>query len=101
MTLTLANVRRTAPAEAARKYRSTTETQSAAWEKDLKAAEEVTMQEAREVELNVVGLDRAAEMEETWEKGLANLATVKAGIGATVGKLERAREVINYLESTT
>lgn len=56
------------------------------------------MRDAKETELDVGGLDRVAEMEETWEKGLGNLVTTKSGIGSTVARLERAKDVVGYLE---
>jgi len=100
LTLTLANLRRTAPAEAASAFQTTSDAQSKAWEKRFSEAEERTMREARESELDVAGLERIAEMQETWERGLGSLVTSKAGIGGTVARLERAREVVAYLDGT-
>jgi len=100
LTLTLANLRRTAPAEAASAFQTSSDAQSQAWEARIKDVEEKTMREARESEIDVAGLERVAEMQETWERGLNSLVTSKAGIGGTVARLERAREAVGYLDGT-
>lgn len=99
MTLTLANLRRTAPAQAAQAYQTKFQSESEGWDQALRQAEDTAVGGAAQgVELDVAGLERVEEMRRSWERGTETLANVKDGIGATVARLERAEGVAKHLE---
>lgn len=98
LTLELANLRRSAPKEAARRFQSGFEDEGRVWDEKLRDAEEKRLAEVKKVELDVVGLEREEETRKAWERGMSTLVGVKDGIGGTVARLERAQGVIGYLE---
>ncbi|PNS17500.1 hypothetical protein CAC42_8043 [Sphaceloma murrayae] len=98
--LQLANVRRTAPARAAEGYTAALERETKMWREEIGRAEEVEMERAREVKLEVEGLEGMEDMKRSWEEGTRRLMEVKGGIGGVVGKSERAKEGVGYLEGS-
>lgn len=74
------------------------EAQQKAWNERAVKTEELEVQKAQEVKLEVDGLDQMEDMKRSWEEGTRRLVEVKDGIGGVVGKGERAREGVRYLE---
>ncbi|KAG8623779.1 hypothetical protein KVT40_008755 [Elsinoe batatas] len=96
LTLTLANLRREAPGRAAGVWAEREEEGRREW--DSRMAEEEKRMGEGEVEVKVEGLERVGEMRRGWEEGTKRLVGVKEGIGGVVGRGERAREGVRYLE---
>nr|POE93661.1 kinetochore protein mis14 [Quercus suber] len=97
-TLELANLRRTAPAETARKFNEEFEKQGARQDELARAEEEARMQEARDTTIDVGEVPRVDEVRRTWEQGTADLAALKAGLGSTVARMEKAQETAKVIE---
>lgn len=97
-TLQLANLRRRAPQETAQKFTESFERQSEEYDARLKADAEAKMQAAKAVHVEVGGLERVEEMQSTWQKGNESLAALKAGLGGTVAKMEKAQKAVEVVE---
>ncbi|TKX20035.1 kinetochore protein mis14 [Elsinoe australis] len=98
LTLQLANMRRNVPMKVAQDHVRALEAQQKAWNERAVKTEELEVQKAQEVKLEVDGLDQMEDMKRSWEEGTRRLVEVKDGIGGVVGKGERAREGVRYLE---
>lgn len=97
-TLDLANTRRTAPALIAERYNAHTQVAAQNWAETFAAADRQRMEEARaEVDLRLEGLERVEDMQRTWTEALERLGDVKEGIGGSVARAEKARDVVGYL----
>lgn len=97
-TLHLANLRRNAPAETARKYDEAFSKQSAEYEATLKKQEEDTLAAARASKLNISEAERMDEVQGTWQKGTEELGGLKTRLGSTIAKMERAQKAVEYVE---
>ncbi|KAF2711500.1 hypothetical protein K504DRAFT_465248 [Pleomassaria siparia CBS 279.74] len=89
--------RRTAPKLAAethmKELKAEMETQDKAWEEQERA-----MQIVNERDLVDVEIKRGEEMSRNWEKAVEGLGRLKGGLGETRARLERAGDVVGYLE---
>lgn len=56
------------------------------------------MEAAKAVKVEVGDAERVEEMKGTWEKGNENLAALKAGLGGTVQRMERAQKAVEVVE---
>ncbi|KAK5108516.1 hypothetical protein LTR62_008256 [Meristemomyces frigidus] len=97
-TLALANLRRTAPDETARKWEDGFGKQGQELEEKMKAEEARRMEEAVNVDVSVVQGDRADEIERSLRLGQEGLGVLKQGMGGTVARLEKARMVVEVVE---
>lgn len=98
LTLELANLRRTAPAIAAQKYREESAVEDQTWKDRLVVESERQLDEARRTDIAVSGLERSEDMHRTYSQGTECLVDAKDGIGATIARLEKARDVVGYLQ---
>lgn len=97
-TLQLANLRRNAPAETAKKFQDSFAQQSEEFDARLKKQEEVDLAAARESKLDIGEIDRLDEVQGTWQKGTEELGELKARMGGTVAKMERAQKAVDFVE---
>lgn len=97
LTLQLANLRRTAPAQAAQSYASKLQTQDESFNSARLLAEQRKIDEVKSVELDTQGVDWEG-CERNWEGALGRLGELKERVGTTGARLERARGVVGYLE---
>ncbi|KAI5248932.1 hypothetical protein E4T43_00970 [Aureobasidium subglaciale] len=100
LTLQLANLRRTAPAQAAAAYATKLEDEERLFEDMRKRAEEernIHLQE-QGVSLGVENLRDWDECERNWEVATRSLVDVKESIGATSARLVQARDAAAYLD---
>ncbi|KAF4549043.1 Kinetochore protein Mis14-like protein [Elsinoe fawcettii] len=99
LTLELANLRREAPGKMAGMWEGRQEEERRWWEEKMRRGEEKRDGERGEIEVKVEGLEDVGDMRRSWEEGTRRLVEVKEGIGAVVGRGERAREGVRYLET--
>jgi len=55
------------------------------------------MSRATNVELEVKGMEREEDMKRNWNGALQGLVGLRDGVGSTLAKLERGRDVVVYL----
>lgn len=97
-TLQLANLRRNAPAETARKFQDSFTQQSDEFDARLRKQEEAELEAARRAKLEVGEMERLDEVRGTWEKGAEELGELKARMGGTMAKMERAQRAVEFVE---
>ena len=97
-TLQLANLRRNAPADTARKFQELFAQQSEEFDAKLRKQEEAELMAAREARLDVGEVERLDEVQGTWIRGTEELVDLKARMGGTVAKMERARKAVEFVE---
>ncbi|KAK6439966.1 hypothetical protein LTR95_003811 [Oleoguttula sp. CCFEE 5521] len=97
-TLALANLRRNAPGETAERYRVSFEKAREEDEKRVAELSAKALKDARERKLEVGEVERLEEVKGTWERGTEELGELRGRLGGTVEKMERAREVGEYVE---
>jgi len=97
-TLQLANLRRNAPAESARKFQESFTQQLEDFDARLKKQAEADLATAKESKLDVGDIERLDEVQETWQKGMEELGELKARMGGTVAKMERAQRAVDFVE---
>jgi kinetochor protein Mis14/NSL1 len=93
----VADLRRTAPALAAQAYQAAFLQESEQWEQEYRTREAKALQ-APESVLDLGELRRWDEVQRTWERGAEGLGALKGGLPETRARLERAGEVVGYLE---
>lgn len=97
-TLQLANLRRKAPGETARKFEEAFVKQSEDYEARIGQARERRMKEAGETKVGPDGeLQRTDEMQASWMRGREELEQVKSGIGGTIEKMEKAKRAVEVV----
>lgn len=97
-TLQLANLRRNAPAETAKRFQDSFAQQSEDFDARLKKHEEADMAAAKESKLDVGEIERLDEVQGTWQKGTEELDELKTRMGGTVAKMERAQKAVDFVE---
>lgn len=97
-TLQLANLRRKAPQETAQAFIKSFEKQSEEYEERLKLDREARMEAAKGVSVDVGEVERVEEMEATLERGRSDLEALKASVGPTVERMEKARKAVEVVE---
>ncbi|THW50831.1 hypothetical protein D6C76_07041 [Aureobasidium pullulans] len=100
LTLQLANLRRTAPAQAAASYAATLEKEEKEFEEARQRAEEQRkrMLEEEGVQLGTEGVRDWGEAERNWEQATKGLVDIKEKIGETGARLVQARDAAAYLD---
>ncbi|KAF2237309.1 hypothetical protein EV356DRAFT_31834 [Viridothelium virens] len=96
--LSLANLRRTAPAQAARSFQTNYEAHSSGLNSLTKAETERLNKQSNDYELNIGKLERWDDVEKTYERGTQGLLDLKSGLTETVARCERAVEAANEVE---
>ncbi|KAI9696634.1 MAG: hypothetical protein M1820_008083 [Bogoriella megaspora] len=91
--LSLANLRRTAPAQAADAVKATYETHATELESQSQAEAEIWNKEYEGYELNAGKFERWDDVEKMWDRGTQGLVGLKSGLTETVARCERAVEV--------
>lgn len=100
LTLQLANLRRTAPAQAAASYAATLEKEEKEFGEARQRAEEQRkgMLEEEGVQLGTEGVRDWGEAERNWEQATKGLVDIKEKIGETGARLVQARDAAAYLD---
>jgi len=100
LTLQLANLRRTAPAQAAASYAATLEKEEKEFGEARQRAEEQRkrMLEEEGVQLGTEGVRDWEEAERNWEQATKGLVDIKEKIGETGARLVQARDAAAYLD---
>ncbi|TKA65073.1 hypothetical protein B0A55_09743 [Friedmanniomyces simplex] len=96
-TLQLANLRRTAPAETARRFRERYAKDTQEYDTRLREVEERELQAARETKVDPGHVERVDEMQSTWQRGSDELLALKSGLGSTVARLEKAQKAVDVV----
>jgi len=97
-TLQLANLRRTAPAETARRFKERYVRDAEEYDVRLRAIEEMELEAARQTRIDLGHVERVDEMQVTWQKGSEELLALKSGLGSTVARLEKAQKAVEVVE---
>ena len=97
-TLDLANLRRNAPAQTSQHFQEVYAKQSEEYGAWLKKDEETKLDAARSTKVDVGEMERLDEMQNTWLKGTDQLLELKAGLGSTVARMEKAQKAVGVLE---
>ncbi|GAB7360828.1 hypothetical protein MBLNU230_g0814t1 [Neophaeotheca triangularis] len=97
-TLQLANLRRTAPAETAGKFETAVRGREAEDERVLREREELGLEEAGAVEVDVGRVERLDEVRASYEGGAKRLRELEEGGEGTVRKMRRARKAVEFVE---
>ncbi|EME80868.1 uncharacterized protein MYCFIDRAFT_46462 [Pseudocercospora fijiensis CIRAD86] len=97
-TLQLANLRRKAPQETARKFLQAFERQGEESEKMLEVERERSLKVATETSVDVGEVKRVEEVQASWVRGKEELEVVKSGIKGTVQKMEKAKRAVEVVE---
>ncbi|KAK4556192.1 hypothetical protein LTR86_006889 [Recurvomyces mirabilis] len=97
-TLQLANLRRTAPGETARKWEEGFVESGKSWEERFAGEERERMEEARGVDVSASQVERQGEVERGWRDGEERLGVLKTGMGSTVARLEKAKMAVEVAE---
>lgn len=63
----------------------------------MKADQEAKLQAAKATKMDVGEIQRADEMQNTWQRGAEDLAGLKGGLGETVEKMEKARRAVEVV----
>ena len=93
----VADLRRTAPALAAQAYQAAFLQESEQWEQEHRMQKAKALQVPESV-LDLGELRRWDEVQRTWERGAEGPGALKGGLPETRARLERASEVVGYLE---
>ncbi|TKA73910.1 hypothetical protein B0A55_05044 [Friedmanniomyces simplex] len=96
-TLQLANLRRTAPAETARRFQERYAKDTQEYDTRMREVEERELQAARETKVDPGHIERADEMQSTWQRGSDELLALKSGLGSTVARLEKAQKAVDVV----
>ncbi|KAK5158553.1 hypothetical protein LTS14_003573 [Recurvomyces mirabilis] len=97
-TLQLANLRRTAPGETARKWEEGFVGRGREWEERFAVEGRGRMELARGVDVGVSEVKRQEEVERSWRDGEERLGVLKTGMGSTVARLEKAKMAVEVAE---
>ncbi|KAK1811336.1 hypothetical protein LTR12_014278 [Friedmanniomyces endolithicus] len=97
-TLQLANLRRTAPAETARRFKERYVRDAEECDVRLRIVEEKEVEAARQTKIELGHVERVDEMQFTWQKGSEELLALKSGLGSTVARLEKAQKAVEVVE---
>ena len=96
--LSLATLRRTAPAQAARSFQATYNAHFTGLESQARAEIERLGKQSEVDNLDIGKLERLEDVEKTWKRGTQGLLELKSGLTETVAKCERAIEVANEVQ---
>ncbi|KAL9094386.1 MAG: hypothetical protein Q9165_003236 [Trypethelium subeluteriae] len=96
--LSLANLRRTAPAQAARSFQTTYEGHSSELDSLTKAENERVNKQSKDYELKIGNLERWDDVEKNYGKGTQGLLDLKSGLTETVARCERAIQAAKEVE---
>jgi kinetochor protein Mis14/NSL1 len=96
--LQLANLRRTAPAETARKYEDQFAKRTAESDARIRADEEARLAAAQATMVDVGIVERVDEMQQSWQKASSDLAGLKTGLGSSVARMEKAQKAAEVIE---
>ncbi|KAK1054016.1 hypothetical protein LTS16_001047 [Friedmanniomyces endolithicus] len=94
----LANLRRTAPAETARRFKERFVRDVEEYDVRLRAMEEMEFEAARQTRIDLGHVERVNEMQQTWQQGSEELLALKSGLGGTVARLEKAQKAVEVVE---
>jgi len=97
-TLDLANLRRNAPAQTSQRYQEAYTKRSEIYDARLKKDEEAKLGVARSTKVDIGEIERLDEMQNTWSKGTDQLLELKASLGSTVARMEKAQKAVGVLE---
>ena len=97
-TLQLASLRRDAPGATARAFEEDFERRSGEDAARVRSQEEMDARAAREMRLDVGGVERLDEVQGTWRRGTEQLEELKGKVGGTVARMERARRAVEFVE---
>ena len=89
--LQLANLRRTAPAETAQRYRENYSQRTEAYDARLQKNQEQKLEDAKNTSMDVDEPERLDEIQQSWQAGSENLDALQPGYSSTVAKMERAK----------
>lgn len=64
----------------------------------MKQQQEVDVEAARELKLDVGDVERLGEVQGTWQRGTEELEELKGRVGGTVARMERARKAVEFVE---
>ncbi|KAF2772573.1 hypothetical protein EJ03DRAFT_368005 [Teratosphaeria nubilosa] len=96
-TLQLANLRKNAPADTARKYQREVEKAEIARDAEMARIGEEKVARAKETEVRGAEVQRLEEMEGVWRRGVDGVDGLKGELGGTVGRVERAKRAVEVL----
>ena len=96
--LSLANLRRTAPAQAARAFQDTYTAHSTELDAQALAEAERLKKENEAQEMDIGKFERWDDVQRMWERGTQGLVGLKSGLTETVARCERAVEVAKEVE---
>ena len=94
----LANLRRTAPEETARRFEERYRQDTEAYHARLRKDEEAKLEAARGTTVDVGDVQRLDEMQSTMQRGTDDLMALKYGMGGTVAKMEKAQKAVDVVE---
>ena len=97
-TLDLANLRRTAPAQTSQRFQQSFTTASEQDNARLQQYGDERLDEARQTKIDIGKIERLDEVQTTWQYGSENLNALKSELGATVAKMERAQQAVEFVE---
>ncbi|KAH9827543.1 Kinetochore protein Mis14 like [Teratosphaeria destructans] len=96
-TLQLANLRKTAPTDTAKKYQREMEKAEIAHDAEMARVVEEKVAMAREMEVRSVEVEGLEEMERVWRRGIETVEELKGELGSTVERVERAKRAVEVL----
>lgn len=97
-TLHVANLRRTAPARVSEGFQQSFAKASEQEDARLSQIGEKSLLEAQNTRMDVGEVQRLDEVQATWYHGSEGLISLKAGLGGTVAKMERAQQAMDLFD---
>ncbi|KAI6874083.1 hypothetical protein KC338_g1318 [Hortaea werneckii] len=97
-TLDLANLRRNAPAETSKRFQDSFAKQTEDYDTRLQKDEQMKLDEARNIHMEIGEMERLDEMQNAWTKGTEQLQELRTGLGSTVARMEKAEKAVGVLE---
>ncbi|EMC95965.1 hypothetical protein BAUCODRAFT_109720 [Baudoinia panamericana UAMH 10762] len=97
-TLQLANLRRTVPAETARRYQNGFESQRQAYDQRFQNDHEAKLKAARMTTVDAGQVERLDEVQNAWTRGSRDLLALKSGLGGTVARMEKAQQAASVVQ---
>ena len=93
----LAEIRRNAPVETARRFREAYAEEVEALDSNLKRDEEVRLSRAKATELSFVEVDRLDEVRQNWQQSSEELLAFRSGLEHTIRNMDKAQKAVEYV----
>lgn len=97
-TLQLANMRRTAPAETARRFEERFASETQSYDTRLQKHAQSTLESAKATTIDLGAIERIDETRDSWQQGTETLANLKTSLGGTVARMEKALKAVDAVE---